>query len=80
MTDRARVFLLVLLVVLVHGVFIPWKGFYMDEWRFIHLWDSAPTRTPQALMAAFNVADFCYYLPLDIPYFPLQYLAFGRAP
>lgn len=78
MTDRRSALLIVLLVVLVHGAFAPWKGFYMDDWRFLQLWESATSRSPQALMTAFNVSDFCYYRPLDIPYFSLQYWIFGR--
>ena len=72
-------FLLAALTVLVHGVLFPWKGFYMDDWRFIQLWESAPARSLWALMTAFNENGFCFYRPLDIPYFTIQYWLFGRA-
>ena len=70
--------LLLVLVILVHGVFFPWKGFYMDDWRFIELWESAPNRSLWAMMTAFNVKGFCFYRPLDIPYFTAQFWLFGR--
>lgn len=72
-------FLLLALTVLVHGVFFPWKGFYMDDWRFLQLWETAPSRTLTALMTAFNKDGFCFYRPFDIPYFSAQYWLFGRA-
>lgn len=72
-------FLLFAIVVIVHGVFFPWKGFYMDDWRFIQLWESAPNHSLRALMTAFNVDNFCFYRPLDIPYYSIQYWLFGRA-
>lgn len=71
--------LLLGLTVLVQGVFVPWKGFYMDDWRFIQLWESSPTGSLWALMKAFNKDGFCFYRPLDIPYFTVQYWLFGRA-
>lgn len=71
--------LLLALTVLVHGALFPWKGFYMDDWRFIQLWETAPTRTLTALMTAFNENGFCFYRPFDIPYYSIQYWLFGRA-
>ncbi len=71
--------ILIALTVIVHGIFVPWKGIYMDDWRFIQLWESAPSRSLSALMSAFNIGGFCWYRPLDIPYFTIQYWLFGRA-
>ena len=71
--------ILLALTIVVHGPFIPWKGLYMDDWYFIRLWESAPNQTLPALMKAFNVNNFCWYRPLDIPYFTIQYWLFGRA-
>lgn len=78
-TSREASWALLALTVLVHGVFFPWKGFYMDDWRFIQLWESAPSRSLPALMAAFNENGFCWYRPFDIPYFSIQYWLFDRA-
>lgn len=70
--------ILLVLTVAVHGLFVFWKGFYMDDWRFIQLWESAPERTLPALMSALNVDSFWFYRPLDIPYFSVQYWLFGQ--
>ncbi len=72
-------YLLLALTVIVHGVFFPWKGFYMDDWRFIELWESARSRSLWDMMTAFNVKGFCFYRPFDIPYFTIQFWLFGRA-
>lgn len=69
---------LFVLTVVAHGLLVPWKGFYMDDWRFIQLWESSPSGSLGALMKAFNKDGFCFYRPLDIPYFTVQYWLFGR--
>jgi|CXWL01.1.fsa_nt_gi hypothetical protein len=76
---RESSLILIALTVAVHGAFVAWKGFYMDDWRFIQLWESAPNQGLPALMKAFNVGNFCWYRPCDIPYFSIQYWLFGRA-
>ncbi len=75
-SDTAQVLFLFLISLIAHGLFIPWLGFYGDDWGF--LWLSYQAKTPELLItkSRFFLPELYSLLSGFLPALPLPWHLF----